>query len=98
MCKDPTSGKKKIRANHLVEEVLESRLKRDKVARGHKVEPDDERQATKKRKKMVKEAKAVKLNDALVAKYEEVLARIDNYSDEELGELIAKYNIKTPAT
>src|SRR4051812_43877273 len=95
MCKDPKSGEI-FRADHLVEEVLESRLKGDKEARGQKVEVDEEKDA--KRKKKVKETKAVKLDDALVTEYEEILAKIDNYDGEELGQLIVKYNIKNPAT
>lgn len=95
MCKDPKSGDI-FRADHLVEEVLESRLNGDKEARGQKVEVDEEKDA--KRKKKVKETKAVKLDDSLVKEYEEVLARIDNYNGDELGLLITKYEIKNPVT
>ncbi|MCJ1361398.1 Glycine--tRNA ligase 1, mitochondrial [Acarospora aff. strigata] len=95
MCKDPKSGEI-FRADHLVEEVLESRLKGDKEARGQKVEVDEEKEA-KKRKK-VKDAKAVKLDDAVVKEYEEILAKIDNYNGDELGALITKYTIKNPTT
>jgi glycyl-tRNA synthetase len=97
MCKDPKNGEI-FRADHVVEEVLESRLKGDKEARGRKVDADEEKEVTNKRKKKVKETKAVKLDDALVTEYEEVLAKIDNYGSEELGELIEKYNIKNPST
>ncbi|OJD11092.1 glycine-tRNA ligase [Emergomyces pasteurianus Ep9510] len=95
MCKDPKTGEI-FRADHLVEEVLESRLKGDKEARGQKVEVNEEKEA--KRKKKVKEAKAVKLDDALVTEYEEILAKIDNYDGEELGQLITRYDIKNPTT
>lgn len=95
MCKDPKTGEI-FRADHLVEEVLESRLKGDKEARGQKVEVDEEKDA--KRKKKVKDTKAVKLDDAVVKDYEEILAKIDNYDGEELGLLITKYNIKNPTT
>ena len=95
MCKDPKSGEI-FRADHLVEEVLESRLKGDKEARGQKVEVDEEKEAKKKRK--AKETKAVKLDDATVNEYEEILAKIDNYDGDELGALITKYNIKNPST
>lgn len=95
MCKDPKTGEI-FRADHLVEEVLESRLKGDKEARGQKVEVDEEKDA--KRKKKVKDTKIVKLDDALVKDYEEVLAKIDNYDGDELGLLITKYNIKNPTT
>ncbi|MCJ1356138.1 MAG: Glycine--tRNA ligase 1, mitochondrial [Icmadophila ericetorum] len=95
MCKDPKTGTI-FRADHLVEEVLESRLRGDKEARGQKVELDEEKEAKKKRK--TKEAKAIKLDDAVVQEYEEVLAKIDNYDGPELGELITRYQIKNPET
>ncbi|KAH3684142.1 hypothetical protein WICPIJ_004872 [Wickerhamomyces pijperi] len=98
MCKDPKSGEI-FRADHLVEEVLEARLKGDKEARGVKTEDVEEEDADKKkRKKKVKEIKAVKLEDNVVAEYESVLAQIDGYSGEQLGELMVKYDIKNPAT
>ncbi|MCJ1403167.1 Glycine--tRNA ligase 1, mitochondrial [Xylographa trunciseda] len=96
MCKDPKTGEI-FRADHLVEEVLESRLVGDKEARGQKVEVDEEKDAKKKKKK-VKEVKIIKLENAQVKEYEEVLAKIDNYNGDELGELITKYDIKNPAT
>ncbi|KAF2095290.1 glycyl-tRNA synthetase [Rhizodiscina lignyota] len=95
MCKDPKTGEI-FRADHLVEEVLESRLKGDKEARGQKVEVEEE--DPKKKKKKVKEIKAVKLDDAVVQEYEEILAKIDNYDGPELGLLMKKYDIKNPAT
>ncbi|KAI0850999.1 glycyl-tRNA synthetase [Daldinia vernicosa] len=96
MCKDPKNGEI-IRADHFVEEILESRLKGDKEARGQKVEEKEEDPKKKKRKaKGVQEA--VKLDDAVVQEYEEVLARIDNYNGEELGELIKKYDLKNPSS
>ena len=95
MCKDPKSGEI-FRADHLVEEVLESRLKGDKEARGQKVEVDEEKVA--KRKKKVKDTKAVKLDDTVVKEYEEILAKIDNYDGDELGLLITKYQIRNPTS
>ena len=86
MCKDPKTGEI-FRADHLVEEVLEARLKGDKEARGQKVVVDEE-----------KEAKAVKLDDALVKEYEETLAQIDNYDGVELEAIIAKHDIRNPTT
>ncbi|KAF1362000.1 glycyl-tRNA synthetase [Lizonia empirigonia] len=95
MCKDPKTGEI-FRADHLVEEVLEARLKGNKEARGEKVEPEEE--DPKKKKKKVKNITAVKMDDALVTEYEEVLAKIDNYNGEELGMLMKKYDIKNPTT
>ncbi|KIW20211.1 glycine-tRNA ligase [Exophiala spinifera] len=95
MCKDPKSGEI-FRADHLVEQVLEARLKADKDARGQKVEVDEAKEAKKKKK--VKDAKIEKLDDAVVQEYEETLAKIDNYGGDELGELIKKFNIKGPTT
>lgn len=94
MCKDPKSGEI-FRADHLVEQVLEARLKADKDARGVKVEVDETKEA-KKKKKITQ--KAEKLDDAVVQEYEETLAKIDNYGGDELGQLIQKFNIKGPTT
>lgn len=95
MCKDPKTGEI-FRADHLVEEVLENRLKGDKEARGQKVEVDAEKEAKKKKKS--KAAQAVKLDDALVKEYEETLAQIDNFDGPDLENIIKKYNIRNPAT
>lgn len=95
MCKDPKTGEI-FRADHLVEEVLEARLNGDKEARGQKVEVDEEKEAKKKRK--VKDIKALKLDDSIVKEYEETLAKIDNYNGEELGQLITKFDIRNPTT
>lgn len=94
MCRDLKTGEI-FRADHLVEEVLESRLKGDKAARGieHKEEESDEK---KKRKKKVKEIVLVKLDDDVVEEYESILAKIDGYSGPELGEIIEKHNIVNP--
>ncbi|KAI5802893.1 glycyl-tRNA synthetase [Pyronema domesticum] len=98
MCKDSKTGEI-FRADHLVEEVLEARLKGDKQARGIKEEEDKEDEDDKKKKKKkVKEIKAIKLDDAVRLEYEETLAKIDNYDGKELGELIVKHNITNPAT
>lgn len=96
MCKDPKTGEI-FRADHLVEEVLETRLKGDKEARGQKVEVDEEKEAKKKKRKE-KDSKVVKLDDKVVHEYEEILAKIDNYNGEELGLLITQHGIKNPNT
>lgn len=95
MCKDPKNGEI-FRADHLVEQVLESRLKGDKEARGQAVEVDAAKDGKKKKK--VKDTAAMKLNDAVVKEYEETLAKIDNYDGDELGQLINKFDIKGPET
>ncbi|KAH3663852.1 hypothetical protein OGAPHI_005255 [Ogataea philodendri] len=97
MCRDLKTGEI-FRADHLVEEVLEARLKGDKEARGEKVEEVEEDDQKKKRKKKVKEIKAVKLEDSVVEEYETILAKIDGYSGPELGDIMVKYNIGNPAT
>ncbi|KAJ9130811.1 Glycyl-tRNA synthetase-like protein [Coniochaeta hoffmannii] len=96
MCKDPKNGDI-LRADHFVEDVLEMRLKGDKEARGVKVEEKEE-DPKKKKKKSKGAAEAVKLDDAVVKEYEEVLAQIDNYNGDELGALIKKYDLRNPAT
>ena len=75
MCKDPKTGEI-FRADHLVEEVLESRLKGDKEARGQKAEAQEESEDKKKRKKKVKETKVEKLDDAVVKEFDEILAKV----------------------
>lgn len=97
MCRDLKTGEI-FRADHLVEEVLEARLKGDKAARGEKIVEEEESDDKKKRKKKVKEIKNVRLDDATVQEYESVLNQIDGYSGPQLGELIAKYAITNPAT
>ncbi|POS87162.1 glycyl-tRNA synthetase, partial [Erysiphe pulchra] len=94
MCKDPKNGEI-IRADHYVEEILEARLKGDKEARGLEVTSNDD---SSKKKKKIKSVNAVKLEDATVAEYEGILAKIDNFDGPELGKLITKYDLKNPAT
>ena len=76
MVKDSKTGEI-FRADHLVEAVLEARLKGDKEARGVVEEPkeEDEEDKKKKKKKSVKSA-AVKLDDGVVADYESLLAQV----------------------
>ena len=73
MCKDPKNGEI-LRADHFVEEVLEQRLKGDKEARGQTIEEKEE--DPKKKKRKVKETKAVRLDDAVVKEYGEILAKV----------------------
>lgn len=96
MCKDPKNGDI-LRADHFVEDILEARLKGDKEARGLETQTSESDKDPKRAKKKAK-AEAVKLDDAVVKEYEEILARIDNYNGEELGELIVKHDLKNPKT
>ena len=78
MCKDPKKGDY-LRADHLVENVLEGRLKGDKSARGIATEEKEDTGSAadaKKKKRAVKDVKALKLDDATVQEYEEILARV----------------------
>lgn len=97
MCRDLATGEI-FRADHLVEEVLESRIKGDKIARGLDHASPEESDDKKKRKKKVKEIHAVKLDPDVATEYEQILAKIDGYSGAELGELIIKHNITNPAS
>ncbi|KAL3230803.1 Glycine--tRNA ligase 1, mitochondrial [Nakaseomyces bracarensis] len=100
MCRDLKTGEI-FRADHLVEEVLEARLKGDQEARGLVADANADAEGDadkKKRKKKVKQIKAVKLEDSVVKEYETVLAKIDGYSGPELGELMELYNIGNPVT
>lgn len=73
MVKDEKTGDV-LRADHLVEGVLEARLAGDKEARGLAAQPVKE-DPKKKKKKDVKAA-PVQLADAVVAEYEKVLAQV----------------------
>lgn len=96
MVKDPSNGEI-LRADHLVEQVLETRLKGNKQARGQALETKDEQKA-KPKKKGAAAVEAVKLDDAVVHEYEDILAKIDNYDGAELGALMEKHDIRNPTT
>lgn len=96
MCKDPKTGDI-FRADHFVEDLLEERLKLDKEARGQAVQDDEgKKKDAKREKKKVKGQAAIKLEDAVVKEYEEILAQIDNYDGDQLGELIKKHDLRNP--
>lgn len=95
MVKDKVNGEI-FRADHLVEAVLEARLKGDKEARGKKVEEKQEEDEKKKKKKKNVKSEAVKLDDKVVDEFEYILAQIDNYTGPQLGELIKKWDIRSP--
>jgi len=73
MCKDKKTGEI-FRADHLVEQVLEDRLKSDKEARGVDVVAEDT--DSKKKKLKIKKKAPVKLPDHKVALYEKYLAQV----------------------
>lgn len=83
--KDPKTGEI-FRADHLVEEVMEARLKGDLEARGQAVAPGAGAEEDPKKKKKIKTKQAaVQLDDAEKKEYEEILAQIDNYDGPALG-------------
>lgn len=90
MCKDAKTGEI-FRADHLVEEVLESRLRGDKQARGENVQQKDEPEDAKRKKRKVKDTTAIKLEDATVKEYEETLAKVGSRSAKDL------YSTLTPS-
>lgn len=95
MCKDPKTGEI-LRTDHLIKDVIETRLKGDREARGEKV---DETEDPKKKKKASKVAKtAVKLDDAVVKEYEHMLATLDDCTGDDMGALIRKHNIVNPTS
>lgn len=96
MVKDLKNGEI-LRADHLIEQVLETRLKANREACGQTVEQKDDDHRKKKRKQQG-HVELVKLDDTLVQEYEQVLAKIDNYDGPELGELIEKYDIRNPTS
>ncbi|CAG8747915.1 3080_t:CDS:2, partial [Ambispora leptoticha] len=102
MVKDPKTGEI-FRADHLVEATLEARLEGDKRASASELDnvpkdADDKSAEQDKKKRKKGKVQAVKLSDPVKAEYEEILAKIDNYTGPELGELMHKYNIKNPET
>ncbi|KAL2208270.1 glycyl-tRNA synthetase 1 [Sarocladium strictum] len=96
MCRDPKSGDI-FRADHFVEDILEGRLDGDKKARQVAVE-EKTKDAKREKKKVKGQVEAVKLEDAVVKEYEEILAQIDNFDGPALGELIRKYDLRVPAS
>lgn len=73
MCKDKQTGEI-FRADHLVEQVLEDRLKGDKEARGATAVVEDP--DSKKKKLKIKKKPPVKLDDEKVALYDKYLAQV----------------------
>ncbi|KAF9304044.1 Glycine--tRNA ligase 1, mitochondrial [Mortierella antarctica] len=82
MCKDLKTGEI-FRADHLIARNAPVETKADK----------DE-----KKKKKAAKVTAVRLEDATVQTYKEILAQIDNYSGPQLGELMRTHQIKSPET
>ncbi|RMY76660.1 hypothetical protein D0862_13705 [Hortaea werneckii] len=96
MCKDPKTGEI-LRSDHLIKDVIETRLKGDKEARGEKVEETEE--DPKKKKKQAKAAKtAVKLDDSVKKEYEHLLATLDDCTGDDMGALIKKHDIRNPTS
>lgn len=97
MVKDVQTGEI-YRADHLVEAVLEGRLKGDQEARGQKAKEVKEEDPKKAKKKKNVKSEAIKLDDEVVKELDYILAQIDNYDGKQLGELVRKYNIRNPTT
>jgi glycyl-tRNA synthetase len=80
MCKDSKKGDF-LRADHLVENVLEGRLEGDRIARGllgRAVDSTDDNGDAKRRRRKgkVKDAKAAILDDSVVKEHGEILAKV----------------------
>ncbi|KAJ7708372.1 hypothetical protein B0H17DRAFT_917136 [Mycena rosella] len=95
MVKDSGNGEV-LRADHLVKNVLEARLEGDREARG--AAPVAAAADEKKKKKKQAKSTAVKLDDAVVAEYESILAQLDNYTGPELGGLMRTHTITNPSS
>jgi glycyl-tRNA synthetase len=78
MVKDTKTGEI-FRTDHLVEAVIEARLKGDREARGQAAAPEAAEDDKKKKKKKVVKSTAVKLEDATVQEYESLLAQVGVY-------------------
>ncbi|KAI7833837.1 glycyl-tRNA synthetase 1 [Kickxella alabastrina] len=104
MCKDVKTGDIS-RADHLVEAVLEARLDGDALARKMAgllsvltlllLLP---RRPAPRRTRRRAAPSVIQLDDELVAEYKNVLAQIDNYDGDALGELITRFEIRNPDT
>ncbi|KAJ2532473.1 Glycine--tRNA ligase 1, mitochondrial [Coemansia sp. RSA 1935] len=98
MCRD-TGNNEVRRADHLVEEVLAARLVSDELARKLAATSIDGQAPAKTAGKKNKKAPApTKLEDAVANEYRGILAKIDNYDGDGLGELIVKHDIRNPET
>ena len=97
VAKDSLNGEI-LRADHVVEEVLEARLRGDKEARGERVEAADDAKKSKKKSKGKAATEALKLDDAVVQEYSDILAKIDNYDGAGLSDLISKHEIRNPSS
>ena len=96
MCKDPKTGEI-LRADHLIKDVIEARLKSDKEARGFVV--TDGEIDPKKKKKLAKVAQtATKLDDPVRDEYEHMLATLDDCTGDDMGALIKKHDIRNPTS
>lgn len=105
MCKDAKNGEI-YRADHLVEGVLEARLKGHEEAKNKsessssssvkQIIPAEGSKEEQKLKKKKTKAAALVLDEKVKEEYESVLAQIDNYTGTELGQLIKKFEIKAP--
>ncbi|OMJ22408.1 putative glycine-tRNA ligase [Smittium culicis] len=93
MCKDEVTLEV-FRADHLVEAVFEARLESHELAK----QLSQKLEVTEDKKKKSGTAKPVLLDDSIVTKINEILAKIDNYNMKELGDIIVQYDIRNPAT
>lgn len=96
MCKDPSNGEI-LRTDHLIKDVLKTRLDSDREARGETLQAatDD----PKKKKKAAKLAKTVvKLDDSVRQEYEHALATLDDFTGDTMGQFIQKHDIRNPTT
>lgn len=75
MVKDTKTGEV-LRADHLVKNVLETRLVGDKEARGHAAAPKEDDKDKKKKKRTAGKAVAVQLADDVVKEYQSILAQV----------------------
>ncbi|KIM31192.1 hypothetical protein M408DRAFT_15064 [Serendipita vermifera MAFF 305830] len=87
MVKDTKTGEV-LRADHLVKNVLNERLDRDKALQEAPADPKK-----KSKKEVIKPLEAT-----VKEEYESILNRLDEYSGPQLGELMKKHAILNPGT
>ncbi|OMH80002.1 putative glycine-tRNA ligase [Zancudomyces culisetae] len=97
MCRDVKTNEV-FRADHLVEGILEMRIEESKLAKQAASGEGAGAEKAKKGGKGKVPKGAVVLSEEVEKKYEEILAQIDNFNGDQLGEIIKEYEIRNPAT
>ncbi|KAI9850918.1 MAG: Glycine--tRNA ligase 1, mitochondrial [Thelocarpon superellum] len=97
LCKDPSTGEV-FRADHLITDVLHTRLRRDREARVREEERLADGATAARPAPTRSKSKGTKLEEDVIQQYEAVLAKIEDCDGPELARLIEYHQITNPAT